>query len=53
MEHVAWRLAEAGMAVDEMRIEAGVANRAHFCNTFRKYFGVSPAQCRSGERMGA
>ena len=50
MEHVARRLAETDLTVDEIRIEAGFANQTHFYNTFRKYFGVSPAQYRGGER---
>ena len=46
MSYVAELLRDTGMTVDEIREAAGFGNPTHFHNTFRKFFGTSPAQYR-------
>lgn len=52
LEHVQKELAESLQTIKKLAAEAGFQDYPHFCKTFKKKFGVSPAQYRKELRNG-
>jgi two-component system response regulator YesN len=42
-------LKNTNMKINDIAIKAGYPNYSYFCTLFKKYTGMTPAQCRGGE----
>ena len=44
-------LINSEFSIETIALKVGYKNPTHFCNTFRKKFGISPAKHRKSSKM--